>query len=124
MFKRGTTLVLVVMMILSIFLAGCNQTAVSEEKEKDEVKVVDSNKEQDKDTDLNNEETEENNVSKESEEKDNIVFVSASKLNVRSEGSTDGSKVGSAIKGAAVKILDEVTNEAGEATWYLSLIHI
>ncbi len=118
MFKRGTILVLAVMMILSIFLAGCNQTAVSEEKEKDEVQVVDSNKEQDKDTDLNNEETEENNVSKESEEKDNIVFVSASKLNVRSEGSTNGSKVGSAIKGAAVKILDEVTNEAGEATWY------
>ncbi len=47
-----------------------------------------------------------------------ILYVSASKLNIRQEASKGAPIVGSAIKGAAIKILEEAEDEDG-FLWYL-----
>lgn len=51
------------------------------------------------------------------EDRSNVVYVSASKLNVRAEASKEASAVNSLIKGAAVKIVEKITDENG-AEWY------
>lgn len=48
---------------------------------------------------------------------ENTVFISASKLNVRADAKKDAEIVDSLIKGSAVKILEEKTDEANE-NWY------
>jgi hypothetical protein len=52
------------------------------------------------------------------EDKPDILYVSASKLNIRQEASKDAPVVGSAIKGAAVRILETKTDE-NDTLWHL-----
>lgn len=52
-----------------------------------------------------------------------ILYVSASKLNIRQDASAAASIVGSAIKGAAVKVLDTKTDE-NDTLWYLISIDV
>ncbi|MDK2920385.1 MAG: hypothetical protein PWQ37_3118 [Candidatus Petromonas sp.] len=139
MLKRGTVLILVTLLVLVIGLGGCATETISDtDKErianKEDVTVIDSNNtgkedktrnnEGDSDSNQENDTNEEQDSqqnqesAKETESKENIVYVSASRLNVRSEGSIDGKIIGSVIKGRPVEVLDKQVNEAGEVTWY------
>ncbi len=51
-------------------------------------------------------------------DKPDILYVSAGKLNIRQEASLDSPVVGSAVKGAAVRILKTVTDQS-DTLWYL-----
>lgn len=131
MLKRISIMVLVVIILLTIGLAGCGNKELSasgnEEPNKEDT-VVDSNEnntenEEQKEEDIEEEdnaseddqsEEEQNN---EAEKDENIAYISASKLNVRSEGSKSGKVIGTVIKGSPVKILDKQVDEAGEVSW-------
>ncbi len=54
----------------------------------------------------------------EKEDKTNLVYISAGKLNVRQEASVSSPIITALMKGTAVKILEEKTDESS-AVWYL-----
>ncbi|WP_094756812.1 putative glycoside hydrolase [Caminicella sporogenes] len=123
MVKKGIAVFLIVLVFLSIALAGCSikTTASIDGQEKDEsVTVIDSEENKTEDEKAKDEK-EQDDLEKNkqiSEKSENIVYISASKLNVRAEGSKDAKIIGSVVKGLPVKVLDKLTNEAGEVTWY------
>ncbi|SKC85711.1 putative glycoside hydrolase [Maledivibacter halophilus] len=130
MLKRISIMVLAVIIIVSIGLSGCGKKTMPAGNTNDgKVDVVDSNKDGDNDNKAEsqgeeNEGTEdekepvENVEEKNDVEEEDKVYISASRLNVRIEGSPNGKIIGKIMKGSSVKILDKQLNEAGEITWY------
>lgn len=123
-------MVLAVVILVAISLTGCTQketpTSNKGNTDGEETQVVDSNEnstegEKNKDEEGQEAENKEEQVGTGEEEQEvkeeNILYVSASKLNIRSEGDKAGKIIGAVMKGAPVKILDKQTNEAGEITW-------
>lgn len=121
-------MVLAVIILVSIGLTGCGKKTVSTGNTNDEkVDVVDSNKDKENNDEEKLESKEEKDVEDEKEtaenaeekkDKENKLYVSASRLNVRTEGSSNGKIIGKIMKGSPLKVLDKQLNEAGEVTWY------
>ncbi|MDF2519847.1 MAG: hypothetical protein K0R84_475 [Clostridia bacterium] len=65
----------------------------------------------------NQEEQPQTEPAKEAQKEENVVYISASKLNVRAEAAKDAKIVTSLIKGAAVTIKEEKTDE-NQVMWY------
>ncbi|WP_432667558.1 putative glycoside hydrolase [Wukongibacter baidiensis] len=128
MLRRISIMVLVAIILVTVGLSGCSKKDQSTSGDED-IKVVDSNenntgdepaKEEETNSEDNQQQEEQNNEDNqvdETKKNENIVYISASKLNVRSEASKEGKKIGAVIKGAAVEILDRQSNEAGEVEW-------
>lgn len=115
MLRRISIMVLVAIILVTVGLSGCSKKDQSTSSDED-TNIVDSNEnntgdETPKEEDINSEDNQqqedqgrEDNQEDENKENENIVYISASKLNVRSKASVDGKKIGAVIK-AAVKIL-------------------
>jgi len=131
MLKRILIIVLAAIILVTIALTGCDKReAVNPGKEDlNKQEVVDSNENNDegegpKDEDVKNgedkdtkDEQNQGNQGNEAKEDESIVYISASKLNVRTEGSKEGKVIGTVAKGSPVKILGKQINEAGEVQW-------
>ena len=99
------------LLVFAVSLTGCGQ----------QEKLVQSDSNLDKSAQVATEGKE--NISKEETGKDitentdeKVVFISTSKLNVRSDSNAQSEVLGSLVKGKEVKVIDEVKHE--ETTWY------
>lgn len=116
---------LVVIILATIGLAGCgneNLSSSGNEEPNNEEQVPkenekDTENEEPKEEAANEENKNEEEQNDEAKNEENIVYISARKLNVRSEGSKSGNVIGSVIKGLPVKILDKQMDENGEVSW-------
>jgi len=127
MIKRIFVIFAVALIFIFSF-TGCSNEVMSPKEENpnnQEVEVVEGspvNPEKESPTDEEPPVDEEAQGSEEPEgkeedaEQENILYVSASKLNVRDQA--NGKVIGYLTKGAAVKIIGEDKNEAGEVEWY------
>ncbi|QEK11042.1 SH3 domain-containing protein [Crassaminicella thermophila] len=106
--NRNKFFLVVAIVALIMMLSGCGApTSKADGTTTDEV-YKDENK------DISEEET----ASKEDTiEEKNIVYISASKLNVRKEAQKDAQILESFMKGTAVEVVEEKTNEQNEL-WY------
>lgn len=132
MFKRGTILMLVAILLFTIALGGCAKEAASQKdnENNNEAEIVDSRNDEKvkEDEGMHKEEGSnpvdspekngENTDNTAVKDKEDIVYISASKLNVRSEASVKGEVIGGVMKGRPVTILDEQLGENNQPAWY------
>lgn len=107
--NKNVLLVLMVALMIITVVSGCTpSTSKADPVPQEQTDVEDEN------TPDEGEVTEEDPVK---EEKSNVVYISASKLNVRSEASGSAEILDGLIKGTGVKVVEEIVDEGGEG-WY------
>ncbi|TCO74376.1 putative glycoside hydrolase [Marinisporobacter balticus] len=109
--KRNFVIAMVALMMVSmVILSGCQAPTSKAEQTTEKEVYGGENK------DSNGEASKEEQGAQGVEEK-NIVYISASKLNVRQEAINNAAVVESFMKGTAVEVVEEKTNENNEL-WY------
>ncbi len=126
MSKKAIVLTLALLLVFTVGLAGCSQVAIAPgvdnnsneqapEVVQDEQEEITTEEQQGTTDNPAGNKDDEQSIKEKSE---NIVYISVTKLNVRADNTTESKIIGGVIKGKAVKVIEEVKDEAGELAWY------
>lgn len=130
MSKKNIVLTLALLLVFAVSLGGCSQVAIAPEvgnnsnnkdikagegEHKNEQEEITKG---DQKGTTSNPSDDKNSGDSMKEKLESVVFISVTKLNVRDKNTTEGKIIGGVMKGKAVKVIEEVKDEAGESDWY------